>query len=115
MFAVAFAGSPHPGALAVEGSLRAPIGSHVTCGVKALLRRGARAIVVDLARVSGIDAAGVGELVRAYNLALTANAVLQIVEAPGRVRRMLECAGLFDLLSEGLPDDALRPEASGEF
>jgi anti-anti-sigma factor len=77
----------------VDGALR-----H---NVRALLRRGERIIVLDLTRVSRIDAAGVGELVRAYNMAIAENSVLQIVNAAAWVQEILERVGLFDILSEG--------------
>jgi anti-anti-sigma factor len=65
------------------------------------LRRGERVIVLDLSGVSTIDAAGVGQLVRAYNVTNAANAMLRIVNVPRRVREVLERAGLFGLLTTG--------------
>jgi anti-anti-sigma factor len=64
-----------------------------------LLRRGERAIVLDLARVSSIDAAGIGELVRAYNITAAMDGELRIMHATKRVRELLERAGLFDRLT----------------
>ena len=46
----------------VEGPLRVPVSRALRREVRALVRHGERAIVVDLAEVSRIDAAGVGEL-----------------------------------------------------
>jgi anti-anti-sigma factor len=69
--------------------------------VRALLRRGERSLVLDLARVSRIDAAGVGELVRAYNMTLAANGVLRTVHANGWVREILSRVGLFEILTLG--------------
>jgi anti-anti-sigma factor len=86
-------------ALSIEGPLRAPVHQHLRHRVRSLIRDGERAIIVDLARVSTIDAAGVGELVRAYNMTSDVNAVLRIAHATVWVREMLERAGLFDLLS----------------
>jgi anti-anti-sigma factor len=54
--------------------------------------------MLDLARVSRIDAAGVGELVRAYNMTTAAGGVLRIVNATTMVRELLELAGLFELM-----------------
>jgi anti-anti-sigma factor len=68
--------------------------------VRALLGRGQRAIVVDLARVPSIDAAGIGELVRAYNMTTAAEGVLRVVHASVWVRRLLESAGLLGLLGD---------------
>jgi anti-anti-sigma factor len=67
--------------------------------VRALLHRGERRIVLDLARVSAIDAAGVGELVCAYKLTTAATGAFQIVNASRRVHQMLERAGVFHVLS----------------
>jgi anti-anti-sigma factor len=85
--------------LYLEGPLRAPIDGELRRTVGELLRRGSRGIVLDLARVSRIDAAGVGALVGAYNMAITSNRVLRIVHATPWVRETLQRAGLFDLLS----------------
>jgi anti-anti-sigma factor len=95
----------HDGSLAssavlnVEGPLRAPVRSVMRHDVRALLRRGERRILVHLAQVSEIDAAGVGQLVRAYNMAVAANAVLRIIQVSTRVREVLSRVGLLDLLS----------------
>jgi anti-anti-sigma factor len=86
--------------LYVEGTLRAPVDADLRHHVRALLRRGERIIVLDLTRVATIDAAGISELVRAYNMAKAADGVLQIVHATRWVQRALERAGLFDLLSQ---------------
>jgi len=67
--------------------------------VRALLRSGERRIVLDLSEISRIDAAGVGELIRAFNMTIAVNGMLRIVNAGALVREMLERAGLFDLLS----------------
>jgi anti-anti-sigma factor len=87
--------------LYLSGPLRAPVDGALRHNVRALLRRGERIIVLDLTRVSRIDAAGVGELVRAYNMAIAENSVLQIVNAAAWVQEILERVGLFDILSEG--------------
>ncbi|HEY6362082.1 MAG TPA: STAS domain-containing protein [Vicinamibacterales bacterium] len=82
----------------VEGSLRAPVSAELRPKVQALLRRGKRKIVVSLAGVSDLDAAGVGELVHAYNVTVAANGILRITQAFGRVRELLARVGLLDLL-----------------
>jgi anti-anti-sigma factor len=51
--------------------------------------------------VSRIDAAGVGELVRAYNMGSAVNGVVRIENASARVRKVLELVGLFSLLTRG--------------
>jgi anti-anti-sigma factor len=85
--------------LSVEGSLRWPDGRELRGRVRTLLRRGDRHILLDVGRVSQIDAAGIGELVRAYNMATAVDGSLRIVGATGSVREILERVGLFGLLS----------------
>lgn len=85
--------------LYLEGSLRAPLDGALRHTVHALLRRGERIIFLDLSRVSRIDAAGVSELVRTYNIVIERNGVLQIVNATSRVRQILQRAGLYSVLS----------------
>ncbi|MGH9309162.1 MAG: STAS domain-containing protein [Vicinamibacterales bacterium] len=84
----------------LDGSLRMPVDGALRHRVRAVLGRGQRAIVVDLARVPSIDAAGIGELVRAYNMTIAAEGVLRIVHTSAWVRRLLESAGLFGLLCD---------------
>ena len=76
--------------------------------VRGLLRRGERFIVLDLARVPRIDAAGVGELVRAYNMTAAVNGALRIVSATTWVRWILERVRLFELLSAAGPGGVTR-------
>ena len=89
----------HP--LYVEDFLRASRRAELENKVQALLRRGERKVVLDLGRVSTIDAAGIGELVHAYNMTIAAHGVFRIVNTTGQVRELLERARLFDLLSVG--------------
>jgi len=67
-------------------------------GVRALLHCGQRRIVLDLTRVSDIDAAGIGELVRAYNMARAANGTMQVVNTTRWVRELIERVGLDAIL-----------------
>jgi anti-anti-sigma factor len=83
----------------VEGTLQAPLNIRLTRRIEALLRRGVRRVRLDLSRLSTIDAAGVGELVTAFTAARAAGGVLDISRASRRVRRILEAAGVFRLLS----------------
>ena len=85
--------------VAVEGPLRMPVNRAVRDNVRALLRQGERVIVLDLAAVTRIDAAGVGELVRAFNMAAAVNGRLRITNASPWVSEVLERAGVFDLLT----------------
>lgn|SRR2546425_6358755 len=85
--------------LEVEGSLRAPVTSELTRRVQARLVGGERRILLDLGRLSDIDAAGVGELVRVYKTTRAAGGVLRITHAGGRVGRVLQVTGLLQLLT----------------
>lgn len=87
--------------LYVEGPLRIPVAADLRDAVRTALRQGMRRLVLDLAYVSRIDAAGVGELIRAYNMAVAADGVLYIQNTPAWVRRMLELVGLFAILTNG--------------
>jgi anti-sigma B factor antagonist len=83
----------------VEGSL---LGRSATLRTRVdrLLQRGERKIVVNLAGVTDIDAAGVGQLVAAYNRTIATNGVFRIARASGAIRELLARVGLFNLLSE---------------
>jgi anti-anti-sigma factor len=83
----------------VDSSLWTPIDSGLARRVQTLLRRGVRRVRLDLSRLSSIDAAGVGELVTAFKAMKAAGGGLDISHATRRVRRILEAAGVFDLLS----------------
>jgi anti-anti-sigma factor len=83
----------------VEGPLRTPVSRVLRHDVSTLLLRGERRIILDLSAVSRIDAAGVGELIRTFNMTTAANGGLRIVNATGRVRELLDRAQLFGLLS----------------
>jgi anti-sigma B factor antagonist len=82
-----------------EGALRTPVSRAIRHHVRTLLRRGERQILLDLSQVSGIDAAGVGELIRTFNMTAATNGALRIVNTSASVREMLERAHLFDVLS----------------
>jgi anti-anti-sigma factor len=83
----------------VEGSLLAPLDHELLRRVEALLVRGRRSILLDLADVTDLDAAGVGELVRAYTLATAGEAELWVENAIDRVRMLLDRAGLLEVLA----------------
>jgi anti-anti-sigma factor len=85
----------------VNNLLRSPVAEDLQERVETLLRSGKRNILLDLAEVSDIDAAGLGELVRAYNMTVAANGVLRITNSFGRVRAALVVVDLFDLLTAG--------------
>jgi anti-anti-sigma factor len=91
----------------VEGPLDARQGAKLLDEIQAWLCRGHRAIVLSLAEVSKIDAAGIGELARAYTLAVAAGGTLRITEPIPRVRELLDRVGLFDILTGSDPDEPL--------
>jgi anti-anti-sigma regulatory factor len=76
--------------LYLDGPLLAPLTGELRHRVHTLLRRGERAIALDLTSVPKIDAAGVGQLVRAYNVATAAKGTLRIMNASAWVRHVLE-------------------------
>jgi anti-anti-sigma factor len=81
--------------ISVGGTLRVPIESSLMSRVQVALRCGVRRVRLDLSRLSSIDAAGVGELVAAFNATKAAGGVLDIAHAGGRVRRILEVTGVY--------------------
>jgi anti-anti-sigma factor len=95
----------------LDGPLLAPLTDELSRRIRSLCRRGERTIVLDLARVSRIDAAGIGQLVRAYNVAVAADSRLQIVHVTRWPHEMLELVGLLTLLSAG--QDRSGPIARG--
>jgi anti-anti-sigma factor len=84
----------------VEGPLRVPVNSELRHEIRSLLDDGVRAIVLDLANVSDIDAAGVGEIVHLHNLAAASNGTLQIVNSTAKVQYILDRVGLWNLLTQ---------------
>ena len=91
----------HRSVVPVDGTLRAPVGTALRRSVEALLDRGERRVVLDLARLSAIDAAGIGELMRVRSTTTAAGGVLHVARAGRRVRTLLRVTGVFALLSTG--------------
>ena len=87
--------------LHITGALRAPTTGDLVRRVERLLQSGERCIALSLASVSDLDAAGVGALVRARNLAEAAGGHLRIVDAAGSTRVLLARTGLLDILRAG--------------
>ncbi len=83
----------------VSGSLRAPVRRDLSQTIGALIRRGERQVLLDLRGLDDVDAAGVGEMVRAFNMMSAAGGVLRIAHANRHVRRLLRIAGVFTLLT----------------
>lgn len=99
-------GSDGAAMLRIEGPLRAPVDQELRSRVLGLLHSGERRIVLDLAGVPRIDAAGVGELVRVYRMAIAANGACRVVHATAWVREVLERVGLFALLTQSVSEPA---------
>ena len=93
--------------LELEGTLQAPLNGELRQQVEALLGRNERRILVNLAGLSAIDAAGVGALLDAYVITSQAGGVLGVTEASTRVCQLLDVAGVLNLLS-------LMPRDAGE-
>jgi anti-anti-sigma factor len=93
--------------VSVEDPLRFPVNRELRRKVRALLRLGERRLVLDLTQVSWIDAAGIGELVRAYNMTAASDGVLRVAHATARVSQILERVGLLDVLT-GRPLGGVR-------
>jgi len=91
----------------INDALRTPVSRALRHSVHELLRRGERRIVVDLSALSKIDAAGVGELIRAFNMTAAVNGGLRVVNTTAWVREILERAQLFKLLAG---EDAARQQ-----
>jgi anti-sigma B factor antagonist len=80
------------------GAFRAPTNNDLERKVRGLLDRGDRRIILNLAAVSDLDAAGLGELVRVATLAADAGGLVRIVGATGWTRTFLDRAGLLTVL-----------------
>jgi RNA polymerase sigma-B factor len=85
--------------LDLEGAFRVPLSGDLRQQVQALLGRQERRILVNLARVPAVDAAGVGALVDAYAITSRAGGILQVTGASRRVCRLLDVAGVLAFLS----------------
>lgn len=96
----------------IQGPLRVPVEGELRRSISSLLRRGGRRILLDLSRVSALDAGGVGELVAVYNMAVAAQGTVRIVNTTSRVRELLDRVGLFDLLSGNARQWSDAPQAS---
>jgi anti-anti-sigma factor len=83
----------------VEGKLQAPVNSELSQKVEAALACGERHVLLNLSRLADIDAAGIGELVRIFNMTRAVGAVLQIADASPYVKPLLDITGLNPLLS----------------
>jgi anti-sigma B factor antagonist len=90
-----------------------PLSSDLPARVEGVLGRGYPRILLDLSGLLAIDAAGIGELIQAYNMTTAKGGVLRIVGANGRVRRLLEITGVFELLTRGAMGEQARDASRG--
>lgn len=90
-----------PSIVRLEGSLLASTHVALVPRVERLLARGERQLVLDLSRLSEIDAAGLGELVRAFSRTTEKGGVLRIVRPNRRVRALLDATHLSSVLTPG--------------
>ena len=93
----------HTSIIEVDGRLQAPLNSGLGQSVQARLFRGERRILLDLSRVTEIDAAGVGELIRVFNATSAVGGVLRVTRANTRVHQLLKVAGLSTCLFTACP------------
>ena len=84
--------------LEIGGILRVPMSSELQVRVDTLLSQGYRRILLNLARLTDIDAAGVGELMRVYRKTAATGGLLRIANPRRRVRQLLEIAGTLRFL-----------------
>ena len=85
--------------LEVEGKLQSPVSPELSQRVEAALARGQRSVLLNLLRLTDIDAAGIGELVRLFNVTKALGGALRTANARRHVKQLLEITGLLPLLS----------------
>ena len=87
--------------LVVRGELDAASAPRLRTQIRSALAAGITRVVVDLAAVSFIDAAGLGVIVGARRRLADAGGELEVVDASRPVRRVLEITGLGHLVHRG--------------
>ena len=95
--------------LHLRGRLCAPVDAALRHQVGSLLQRGQRRLLIDLAGLSNLDAAGVGELVCVHNMAAAANGALRISHALDNIRNLIARVGLLGVLGVDEEHDTRRP------
>ena len=84
---------------AVAGAAVSELARNWRPQVESLLRDDVRRVLLDLSGASDIDAAGVGEVIHVFNMVAAAGGVLEIEHMSPHVRRMLDLAGVLELLT----------------
>ena len=99
----------------LEGRLSYDAGPSL-CGLISRLPDPSRQVVVDLAGVSMIDAAGVGALVTVFGMCGERRIALSLIRVPLRARQLLTVLHLADVLPlcESVEDACARPEPSAD-
>jgi anti-sigma B factor antagonist len=99
-FSVAIQSADHDGSLvaAVRGELDMLTAPMLDAELEQATAKGPRTIVVEMAAVRFLDSSGCHALVRAHRRAETTGVELYLVGLNGTCRRVLELAGLTELL-----------------
>ena len=80
-------------------------------GVKELVRRGQRFVILDVAGVPYLDAAGIGEILRCHRRVRAAGGRLVLVAASPKVQEILRLSMVSDQVPTiGRVDEALRSQ-----
>jgi anti-anti-sigma factor len=112
-----FGASIRPGyrvtVIRLAGELDLATGSEIQTKLECALDTGASAIVVDLSRVTFIDAFGLGLIIRAQKSAIERGATLGVAGVESRVAHVFALAGLGDLIHTLVDADEHRGDADG--
>jgi anti-sigma B factor antagonist len=85
--------------VAVRGELELATAPDLTAALDDAIRRSSGPFVIDLSTVGFLDSSGISCLVRARALLGRDDRTLGLVCPPGNVRRVLEIAGIDDLVA----------------
>jgi anti-sigma B factor antagonist len=95
--------------VAVRGEVELATAPVLTAALEESIRRSSGAFVVDLVAVDFLDSSGIACLVRARALLGRDDRALALVCPPGNVRRVLELAGIDELVPVyGTRDELMR-------
>lgn len=109
--------SPGPGYLVVSvaGEIDTVTASQFREQLASVITCGARRVVVDLARVTFMDSAGIGVLTATHRVLAVQQGSLAVVSPSPAVRRVLSLSGLDQviLVTSSVPDAAARWTTEG--
>ena len=86
----------------LSGDLHGSSADAVRDSVYAVLARGKRKVLLNLADIAGLDAAGLGTLARVHRMTTIVGAVITLTGVSPRVRELLDLVGLgacFDIVA----------------